>query len=796
MTMPSMRADERAAAPYLHSLLAACRRRPLIAIALIVTALVVASVPFVMLADPAVWRPYRTVKTMDFSETSLDGALLRPSAAPPSVPRGPTSVSSSALDSLRATEEWQTIKETTDPGLLRSFADRFPASAEAARARARLNVLEREDQEWAEAMRKAELERALREKAEALRKAEAEKADRERAARSQLESIPQAAPLAGRIFRGAPAETEQLETQKLEEMLKRAVESGNVQFATHGPPDIVARYPTIEAVDRVAAGRPTTVLVSLTVDQVTPQVKVLATGGGARKTAEGALAVPMPPNRTRMPIKVVLHTAGFDLDPATPEEATIELDRTGDSTSAKFRITARPDAVGTSFLRVTFWRDNEFLANLSRKIEIVAPPALASNAAAEQQQRAPHSLRPRMGTPPALPNAGESPMRLSAESEIPIVLRPRPIDLKIEVVYDDPRQLGHGHATIASDYIGGLRHGEVNHSPDLIGWLDGFYREFRAPPALDQVSGDAAADTAAWKEARLRRLRAFGAELYRRAAPPVLQQALARLLADPTVTLRTIQIYSNNPLVPWELMRAPKPEGGSTDFFGIAFALARGQEDDEQITLRPPQEQPVNEVVTIAPAYGAQGSLASSSREIEQIRALLASRQVAGRKSDFISLLHKPPAGIVHFAGHGEVAGQTAVERRFAILFEDGRFDVMDWRGLSSGKSAERALYFFNACELGQAESIAGAVEGWGPAVLSKGASGYIGGLWPLRDEPAARFAIAFYQVIAQELAHNKPAHVAQALAQARRLVYETGDATYLAYAFYGDAQLEFVRAR
>src|SRR6516162_4027614 len=90
MTMPSMRADERAAAPYLHSLLAACRRRPLIAIALIVTALVVASVPFVMLADPAVWRPYRTVKTMDFSETSLDGALLRPSAVP-SVPRGPPS---------------------------------------------------------------------------------------------------------------------------------------------------------------------------------------------------------------------------------------------------------------------------------------------------------------------------------------------------------------------------------------------------------------------------------------------------------------------------------------------------------------------------------------------------------------------------------------------------------------------------------------------------------------------------------------------------------------------------------
>jgi CHAT domain-containing protein len=118
----------------------------------------------------------------------------------------------------------------------------------------------------------------------------------------------------------------------------------------------------------------------------------------------------------------------------------------------------------------------------------------------------------------------------------------------------------------------------------------------------------------------------------------------------------------------------------------------------------------------------------------------------------------------------------------------------MDWRGLPNAKSAERALYFFNACDVGQAESIAGVVEGWGPAVLAKGASGYIGGLWPLRDEPASRFAIAFYQIIAQELQQNKAALVADALAQARRLVYETGDPTYLAYAFYGDAQLEFVR--
>jgi tetratricopeptide (TPR) repeat protein len=166
---------------------------------------------------------------------------------------------------------------------------------------------------------------------------------------------------------------------------------------------------------------------------------------------------------------------------------------------------------------------------------------------------------------------------------------------------------------------------------------------------------------------------------------------------------------------------------------------------------------------------------------------------VAGRLAEFRSLVQNLPNGIVHFAGHGEVLGRNSVERQFIIRFEDGTFDVMDWRGLSVRRGNGRALFFFNACDVGQAESAAGAVEGWGPAALAKGASGYIGGLWPLKDDPASRFAVAFYSAISRMLQHGD-ASVAEALAEARRLVYSTGDATFLAYAFYGDAELALVR--
>jgi CHAT domain-containing protein len=210
--------------------------------------------------------------------------------------------------------------------------------------------------------------------------------------------------------------------------------------------------------------------------------------------------------------------------------------------------------------------------------------------------------------------------------------------------------------------------------------------------------------------------------------------------------------------------------------------------------LRPPQDQRIDEVVTVAPTYSGGQSLGAQSREIEEIQSLLATRRVSGKRSDFLSLVRNPPRGVIHFAGHGEIAGRSAVERRFAIRLEDGAFDVMDWRGVTGGQGRERALFFFNACDIGQAESVAGAVEGWAPAVLARGAAGYIGGLWPLKDDPAARFAVAFYRAVAKRLADDGEASVAGALSDARKLFYETADPTYLGYAFYGDAQLALVR--
>src|SRR5262249_45347856 len=152
-------------------------------------------------------------------------------------------------------------------------------------------------------------------------------------------------------------------------------------------------------------------------------------------------------------------------------------------------------------------------------------------------------------------------------------------------------------------------------------------------------------------------------ELYRRAAPPALKAALAELLSNPAVELRTVQVYSNNPVIPWELMRAPLPGGQSTDFFGIAFAFARWHEDEgPQLTVRPPQDRELRQVVAVVPSYPAPSTPPAQALDLEELRRLLDTRQLSGKRATFLGLVRAPAGGIVHFAGHGEVAGATAAE--------------------------------------------------------------------------------------------------------------------------------------
>lgn len=225
-------------------------------------------------------------------------------------------------------------------------------------------------------------------------------------------------------------------------------------------------------------------------------------------------------------------------------------------------------------------------------------------------------------------------------------------------------------------------------------------------------------------------LRGFGRELYRRFAPPTFKEAFWRLRDRLGSEFRTIQIYSNNPLIPWELMRPSRADGSDErDFLGIEFRVARWHIGESGGQLdRPPQAMVMTELIFIAPKYGPTLALPSQEAELRALRAVPGFRQVPGQLASVKGLFEKLPPGIIHFAGHGVVRPTRPGMFEYAIRLEDSELDLLTFRGLRSNSSAGlHPFVFLNACSIGQARRVTNFVDGWAPAALEAGASGYLG---------------------------------------------------------------------
>lgn len=485
---------------------------------------------------------------------------------------------------------------------------------------------------------------------------------------------------------------------------------------------------------------------------------------------DGQLLLDLPTDRARWNIEVALTAPGFDFVDDGPNQATVTL-AGQDSSPARFRIVAREGESGRRTLRATLWHEGTYLGSVSREVEI-RPSRPAAEVSAPASAR---SLTSR-GAGGVVELADATVANEAAGSRpLPEILPSAP-DLTVWLEHEDPRRLDRVHVVLSSPHMNGLVTQRWTFPADadewLVSWMDRLQRVPRA--------GGAAANIAM--------LRGLGSELYERLAPPTLRRVLADL--GPAVT--SIQIFSNNPAVPWELMRPGRVGPRDLDFLGTTLRLARWHASgDGRVRERPPQRLDVREVVVVAPEYTGGEQLPAQRDEVAFLSQLRGYRPAPGTFAGMQGIAQSPPRGIVHFAGHGEMTGASAAQRRYHLRLTDGRLDTVAWRGLPRPAKPVPSLYFFNACELGAVESQAGAVAGWAPAVLDGGAGGYIGGLWPLQDGPASAFAKHFYADLNAERGRAQRIAVADALRRARRLFYDTGDPTYLAYVFYGDVNLE-----
>jgi len=286
-------------------------------------------------------------------------------------------------------------------------------------------------------------------------------------------------------------------------------------------------------------------------------------------------------------------------------------------------------------------------------------------------------------------------------------------------------------------------------------------------------------------------MRGFGVDLYRRFAPGVFKKAFWQLKDKLGPRFRTIQIVTNDPLLPWELMRPRRDDGADEqDFLGVSYAVGRWHVSEGRRQLeRPPQLFKVEEVAVMAPRYKGTRRLPTQADEIRALSLMKGFRIVRGNLSSLKALLSDPPPGVIHFAGHGKANSLSEGLCEYSIALEDSEVSLPMWKGMEGPPSGDHPFFFLNACDVGQAQKVAGFVEGWAPAALDAGASGYVGGLWPLSDRGASDFAKRFYRKV-ESKARKGPVCVAEALKETRRAFRDTGDPTYLAYVYYGDPHL------
>jgi hypothetical protein len=528
---------------------------------------------------------------------------------------------------------------------------------------------------------------------------------------------------------------------------------------TNGKNITLERYPNIESPDNTPVDRDVAVQVSLTRKPLSVNTQITQ----GQVTAHGALSLELPAvSESSWIIRVVLSAPGFQIINST-NFADITLPEAGDSTRALFQLKAKADVVGkTTRVMADFYYRGAYLATAARDISVGGPPG-------SSESMSPQS--PSMERQASLPLGGN----LAPDLTVNVRGRDNGGTSKNSTVY------------INSDYL----QPAFCDGPEPTQWLSTQYEKMSALGAKDRAVIVGVQPHGGQADS-LDFMRGFGRELYLHFAPPCFKEAFWKLVDKLGPRFRTIEIFTDDPSFPWELMRPVRSDkSGERDFIGLEFAVGRWHIDESGSVLdKPAQTENMETVSVIAPHYSGAQALSHQEEEVAALAKLNGYSKVSGTMDSSKSLFRNPPEGIIHFAGHGAIYNKGSKNETYAIVLEDGYLDLLAWNGIVSLTPHSHPLFFFNACDIGQAEEVLRFVDGWGPAVLRSGASGYIGALWSVNDTVAAEFAAQYYSDFEHEMLRGT-AEPAEILMRTRKKVYEsTRNPTALAYIFYGDANL------
>lgn len=551
--------------------------------------------------------------------------------------------------------------------------------------------------------------------------------------------------------------------------------------ATPGPAPtapVLPRYPNMLAPNTVKPQDKFPVMVSLNTVKLDSGTKIVS----ATNQQDGQVMVSLPAGMTSILIAVsVVAPQMTSVDGVTTQN--IELTADQDSSTAVFQFEAGGDP-GVEPMFATMTYNGASLATIRRDVTVAVP--IAGNQAASANGPSPAMSAPAVAA--AAPSVtSQRPMLMAAappEQAAPpkqpaslIRLDPevRAPDITIQEI-----QAGDGLIyTVTSPLLPGFEKSVEADAAARQAIVAKLFSDLEAQGnKLQHVPGNAASQqTKDFAEGQ-------GAALYDNDAPAAFKTVYQKLKKLGTPPL-TIEVLTDEPSLPWELMRPMTDDGKREDFLGVTVSVVHSTASSTPLHPPPPRES-LDEIAVVIPQYSGDMALEGAQTELDAMkRSFPALKTVTGTLTAVSSLARDLPDGIIHYAGHGVRVTTTGLPPDVGILLNDGSLVPATWLGLAEG-GAGHPFYFFNACDLGQSDSVLNYVDGWAPKLLQSGASGYLGALWKVSDATAGSFSVHFYADLKAKLAGNTPWSVADLVTQARRETYrEAYDPTALAYVLY-----------
>ena len=566
------------------------------------------------------------------------------------------------------------------------------------------------------------------------------------------------------------------------------------------PATPVQRFPNIAAPDTVPPLQTFAVQVSLNSFAFDANTTIMN-----GQQSNGQLQITLPDGLTSLPIQVDLIAPGMTfVDGSNTGTLTLTAAQT-DSLPVLFNLRAGA-APASTFLIATLSYHSTIIGQLRRPIAIVAPAPPAPNPPAAPPGT--DAVAPRMLTllPPAQPVGQMPPLAPPAPAAQPLA----PIDPTARAADLTILESRVGDTMIYSYYsVSGLQTPPPDTMPHAAATRALVQQDFAhlqaAVESLENGIGDMCktarakgagsdADPSCDTSIQVRtRLRGIGNDLYANLAPPGFRR-IFDLLKYNHLRLHSITINTDYPTLPWELML---PDPATDNFLGLTTAIVR--ENTSTIGLAPPNQLDYNGIAVILPTYtDPKLQLPGAQAEATQIQTDFPQTQsVEGDVDDVRTLLRSAVPSIVQYSGHGQRAKQptaAALAPDVSILLEDDSMTPADFIADRAGGAPAHPFYFFNACDLGQSDPELNYLAGWAPALMSSGASGYMGALYEVGDSTASSFSAHFYAGLKASLAANAPLPLADIVMRARQQTYaEANDPTALAYVLYAKPFLAIV---